>query len=34
VHVYVDRDDQRRTVPVPDAVRAAVAHLHRDAAEG
>jgi acyl-CoA thioester hydrolase len=34
VHVYVDRDDQRRTVPVPDAVRAAVAHLHRDPAEG
>jgi acyl-CoA thioester hydrolase len=29
VHVYVDRDDQRRTVPVPDAVRAAVAHLIR-----
>jgi acyl-CoA thioester hydrolase len=29
VHVYVDREDQRRTVPVPDAVRRAVAHLVR-----
>jgi acyl-CoA thioester hydrolase len=29
VHVYVDRDDQRVSVPVPDAVRAAVAHLVR-----
>jgi acyl-CoA thioester hydrolase len=29
VHVYVDRDDQRRTVPVPEEVRAAVAHLVR-----
>jgi acyl-CoA thioester hydrolase len=29
VHVYVDRDDQSRTVPVPDVVRTAVAHLVR-----
>jgi acyl-CoA thioester hydrolase len=27
VHVYVDREDQRRSVPVPDAIRAAVAPL-------
>jgi acyl-CoA thioester hydrolase len=33
VHVYVDREDQRRTVPVPDPVRAAVAHLVRCAPE-
>jgi acyl-CoA thioester hydrolase len=32
VHVYVDRDDQGRTVPIPDAVREAVAHLVRDGA--
>jgi acyl-CoA thioester hydrolase len=31
VHVYVDREDQTRTVPVPDEVRAAVAHLVREA---
>jgi acyl-CoA thioester hydrolase len=30
VHVYVDADT-RRPVPVPDEVRAAVAHLRRDA---
>lgn len=34
VHVYVDRDDQRVSVPVPDAVRAAVAHLVRTNAAG
>lgn len=34
VHVYVDRDDQRVSVPVPDAVRAAVAHLVRTEAAG
>lgn len=30
VHVYVDREDQRRSVPVPDAVRRAVAPLVRE----
>ncbi len=29
VHVYVDRDERTTTVPVPDEVRAAVAHLVR-----
>lgn len=29
VHVYVDRENQGRTVPVPDAIRAAVAPLVR-----
>jgi acyl-CoA thioester hydrolase len=30
VHVYVDRDDQTRSVPIPGEVRAAVASLQRD----
>ncbi|MEX1177630.1 MAG: thioesterase family protein [Nitriliruptor sp.] len=29
VHVYVDRDERTRSVPVPDAVRRAIAHLER-----